>query len=96
MRKQTFVQICKGDKMNTKDNKKERDILKAIREDKQVRQSLLTEGLCTQNAYSRYENMERDPDSMLMHALMQRMGKGGDKLSHVLSQEEYESRRGSQ
>ncbi len=25
-----------------------------------------------------------------MHALMQRMGKGGDKLSHVLSQEEYE------
>lgn len=65
------------------------EILYTLRSEKKISQEELCRGLCTKGAYSRYESGERLPDRLLLNALLQRMGKSADKLSTILTNDEY-------
>lgn len=65
------------------------ELLYLLRIDKKVKQKKLCWGLCSQGTYCRYEYGERMPDSLLLNAIMQRMGKSTDKLTTILSIGEY-------
>ena len=66
------------------------EILYALRKQKKINQEQLCLGLCTKSTYSHYENGDRIPDRLLLHAFLQRMGKSGDRISAILSVEEYD------
>lgn len=65
------------------------ELLYLLRVEKNVKQKKLCWGLCSQGTYCRYEYGERMPDSLLLNAIMQRMGKSTDKLTTILSIGEY-------
>lgn len=66
------------------------ELLYLLRVEKKVKQKKLCWGLCSQGTYCRYEYGERMPDSLLLNAIMQRMGKSTDKLTTILSIGEYQ------
>lgn len=66
------------------------ELLFYLRTKSGVGQEKLSRGLCTKGAYSKYESGERRMDRLLLNALIQRMGKSADKLSVVLTPEEYD------
>lgn len=66
------------------------EILHILRTEKGISQEKLCRGLCLKGTYSKYESGERLPDRLLLNMLIQRMGKSPDKLSTVLTIEEYQ------
>lgn len=66
------------------------EVLYWIRREKKVEQDKLCFGLCTRGFLSKVENGERQPDRLLLHALVQRLGKDVDKMVTVLTAEEYQ------
>lgn len=61
-----------------------------IRTEMEITQEELCEGLCTVSALSKYENGTRFPDSLLFHALMQRLGKSPSRINIMVSEPEAE------
>ncbi|MBQ8821418.1 MAG: helix-turn-helix domain-containing protein [Lachnospiraceae bacterium] len=59
-----------------------------IRTEMEITQEELCEGLCTVSALSKYENGTRFPDSLLFHALMQRLGKSPSRINIMVSEQE--------
>lgn len=71
------------------DERKISEILIMLRKEKEVSLDMLCLGLCNKGNYWKYENGKRQPDRLLLNALIQRLGKNPDKLATVLSVEEY-------
>lgn len=65
------------------------DLLINVIEERNVNQTELCRGLCSNSAFSRYVNGERRMDRLLLSAMMQRLGKSPDKFVSVLTDAEY-------
>ena len=66
------------------------EVLFYLRTEQGIGQELLFRGLCSGGNYSKFERGNRLPDRLLLNAFLQRLGRNADKLSTLLSVEEYE------
>lgn len=66
------------------------EILYLLREENHIEKDELCFGVCNKGTYYRYESGERVPDRLLLNVLLQRMGKNPEKLSTILTMEEYQ------
>lgn len=64
-------------------------MLTTLREEGGISQKDLIRGMFTLADYSRIERDEREPDRMHLEALLQRLGKSGDKLEFAIPISEY-------
>lgn len=68
-----------------------KDILSNTRKETNTNQNQLCRGLCSEGAYSQYEQSgERIPNCLLFQMLLERMGKSAGKFVTILSTEEYD------
>lgn len=76
-----------GEKMSIK---KLGEVIKEIREEKDISRSQLCCGLCSETMLRKFEQGERMPELDLANALLSRLGKSPDKLEVIISQYDYE------
>ena len=76
-----------GGKMSIK---KLGEVIKEIREEKEISRSQLCCGLCSETMLRKFEQGERMPELDLANALLSRLGKSPDKLEVIISQYDYE------
>ncbi len=70
--------------------KKLGEVIKEIREEKEISRSQLCQGLCSEAMLRKFEQGERMPELELANALLSRLGKSSDKLEVIISQYDYE------
>lgn len=66
------------------------EILRNVRKEAGVSQEKLCLGLCSKGTYSKYETGEKVPCWFVLSVFLQRMGKNVERLSVVLTTEEYQ------
>lgn len=65
------------------------EVIRQIREDLEISISQLADGLCSPATLSRIECGERDPDFMLMEALLSRLGYNPNKFEMIGTSDEF-------
>lgn len=65
------------------------EVLTILRTEKEISQESICMGLCSKATYCKYENGERQPDRLVLNAFIQRLGKNADKMTTILTTEEY-------
>lgn len=65
-------------------------MIKSLRQETKLNQTVLAYGISSIPEISRIENGEKEPDSFLINALVQRMGKNLDEFRFVTSGSEYQ------
>lgn len=73
------------------DNNKIGSAIYYFRENNYISQSKLCKGLCSVSTLSRIEAGERDVDSLLLEALLERLGKTPNQFELILTDLDYES-----